>query len=211
MSPPLLVLGSRSPRRRELLSLLVPTERMMILPPSVPDEPGFEGCHDEESIRNQILHIARMKCEAVRSRPECPADGWVLTADTVIVAGEPGDYHVLGQPPAGPTWPRVVRHWFQSFYLNRTHRAMTAVVLSRPGYPRVERLVETRVSMKHASSKLLDWYLETGESIGKAGGYALQGAGSLFIDRVDGSLSNVVGMPLEVVLELLLEFDPAHL
>ena len=82
---------------------------------------------------------------------------------------------------------------------------MTAVVLSDPSGQRMERIVETHVSMGSASEALLEWYLDTEEPLGKAGGYALQGAGSVFISRVEGSLTNVVGLPLEAVREMLRE------
>lgn len=198
-----IVLGSRSPRRKELLSLLVPAERIQILPPSDPNEPGFEGLRDEAAIIDQLQQIARMKNLNVRARPECPREALVLTADTTIVAGGPGDYTVLGQPPATADWRATVREWFHNYYFGQTHRAMTAVVLSHPDGRNVEQVAETRVIMRAADSALLEWYLHTDEPLGKAGGYALQGAGSVLIERVDGSLSNVVGLPLEAVRVML--------
>ena len=198
-----IVLGSRSPRRKELLSLLVPGERIQVLPPSDPDEPGFEGLREEAAIIHQLQQIARMKNKNVRARPECPHDALVLTADTTIVAGTPGDYTVLGQPPTASDWRATVRGWFHSHYFGQTHRAMTAVVLSHPDGQQMEQVVETRVTMRATDSALLDWYLHTDEPLGKAGGYALQGAGSVFIERVDGSLSNVVGLPIEAVRLML--------
>lgn len=205
------VLGSRSPRRRELLSLLVPSERIVVLPPSDPHEPGFEGLSDDLSIRDQLLRIATLKNENVSQRSECPREAWVLTADTIIVAGDPGTRVVLGQPPERPDWPDTVRSWFQTHYLGRSHRALTGVVLTRrsnspqPDNDRHEWscVVETGVTMNSGSSELVEWYLRTGEPIGKAGGYALQGAGSVFISQVTGSLSNVVGLPLEAVQQML--------
>ena len=203
--PRLIVLGSRSPRRQELLSLLVPTERILILPPTDPEEPGFEQLHDEAAIMQQLRRIAAMKNENVRARAECPCEAVVLTADTVIVAGEPGMLEVLGQPPSDPDWKTTVRGWFIDHYLARTHRALTAVVLTSADGRRAERIVETHVTMGPPNLALLDWYLDTGEPLGKAGGYAIQGAGSVFISRVEGSLSNVVGLPLEAVGEMLRE------
>ena len=200
-----IALGSRSPRRRELLSLLVASERIVVLPPTDPDEPGFEGLRDEAAIRDQLLQIARMKNVNVRAQAEYPHQALVLTADTVIVAGRPGDYAVLGQPPAGNLWKETVRHWFHTHYFHQTHRAMTAVVLSDATGMAWERVVETGVTMGPCNDALLEWYLDTGEPLGKAGGYALQGAGSVFITHVAGSLSNVVGLPLEAVREMLAE------
>lgn len=198
-----IVLGSRSPRRRELLSHLVAPERIVVLPPTDPDEPGFEGLREETAIRDQLLSIARMKNENVRARVECPSGAIVLTADTVIVVGEPGAYMVLGQPPQGDVWRDTVHQWFLTHYFGQTHRAMTAVVLSNAEGQRQERIVETRVTMGPPNVAILEWYLDTDEPLGKAGGYALQGAGSVFITHVEGSLSNVVGLPIEAVREML--------
>lgn len=203
------VLGSRSPRRRELLSLLVPSERIVILPPSDPHEPGFEALYDDRSIQAQLRQIATLKNQNVRHRAECPHGAWVLTADTTIVAGEPDHRVVLGQPPERPDWPDTVRSWFRNYYLGRSHRALTAVVLTRSSDSSTttceewSAIVETEVAMHSASPELVEWYLQTGEPIGKAGGYALQGAGSVFISQVTGSLTNVVGLPLEAVRQLL--------
>ena len=204
-APPQIVLGSRSPRRLELLSLLVAPERIVVLPPTDPDEPGFEGQREETAIRDQLLRIARLKNEDVRARAECPRAALVLTADTVIVVGLPGEYAVLGQPPSGDQWQATVQHWFRTHYFGQTHRAMTAVVLSDTDGRRLERIVESGVTMGPENTAWLEWYLNTGEPLGKAGGYALQGAGSVFITHVAGSLSNVVGLPLEAVRELLEE------
>ncbi len=200
-----IVLGSRSPRRRELLSLLVPPERIVVLPPTDPNEPGFEGLRDETAIRDQLLRIARHKNSNVRARSECPREALVLTADTVIVAGHAGAFEVLGQPPSGDHWQESVRRWFHTHYFGQTHRAMTAVVFSNSAGQCRERIVETVVTMGPRDDLLLEWYLDTGEPLGKAGGYALQGAGSVFITHVAGSLSNVVGLPLEAVRAMLTE------
>jgi septum formation protein len=82
---------------------------------------------------------------------------------------------------------------------------LTAVYVTTPDGRFAERLVETRVTFHSDIDRWLNWYLLTGEPRGKAGGYALQGAGSVFIERVEGSLSNVVGLPLEALLEMFAE------
>ncbi len=198
-----IVLGSRSPRRRELLSHLVAPERIIVLPPTDPDEPGFRGLHEEAPIRDQLLRIARLKNMNVRARVECPARALVLTADTVIVAGLSGAYEVLGQPSPDDDWKETVRRWFHSYYFGQTHRVLTAVVISDETGQRWEHITETGVTMGDGNEAWLEWYLDTQEPLGKAGGYALQGAGSVFITHVAGSLSNVVGLPLETVSEML--------
>ncbi len=203
-----IVLGSRSPRRRELLSHLVAPERIIVLPPTDPEEPGFQGLHEEAPIRDQLLRIARLKNVNVRARVECPSQALVLTADTVIVAGAAGTYEVLGQPNSGDRWRETVRQWFHSYYFGQTHRVLTAVVISNATGQQWEHIAETEVTMRARNEVLLEWYLDTEEPLGKAGGYALQGAGSVFITDVAGSLSNVVGLPLEAVSEMLQQAHP---
>jgi septum formation protein len=198
-----IVLGSRSPRRLELLSHLVARERIIVLPPTDPEEPGFQGLHEDAPIRAQLLRITRLKNVNVRGRVECPSQALVLTADTVIVAGAAGAYEVLGQPNPGDDWKETVRQWFHAYYFGQTHRVLTAVVISDMKGHQWEHLEETRVTMRAGNEALLEWYLDTQEPLGKAGGYALQGAGSVFITHVAGSLSNVVGLPLEAVSEML--------
>jgi predicted house-cleaning NTP pyrophosphatase (Maf/HAM1 superfamily) len=130
----------------------------------------------------------------------------VITADTMIVAAAPtGRLVVLGQPPPDATWPETVRHWFRTYYAGRTHTAATGFRIVGPGGQIVERVVKSLVSVTPDVDRWLEWYLATGEPRGKAGGYALQGAGSLFIERVEGSLSNVIGLPIREVFEAFQE------
>jgi septum formation protein len=77
--------------------------------------------------------------------------------------------------------------------------------VTTPDGRRAERLVESKVTFRPDVEPWLNWYLLTGEPKGKAGGYALQGAASVFITKVEGSLSNVVGLPLEATMELFSE------
>ena len=205
-----LILGSRSPRRRELLELLVPTESIDVRPPRSSDELGFEGLTSWLDIAQRLQRIAREKNDDVLSQLS-PSDDLqlVLTADTVIVASDAlGSYRVLGQPPHDDSWREVVRGWFRDLYAGRSHIAATAICLTdqRTGR-RLERIVQSHVWVCDDVEPLLDWYLATEESRGKAGGgYALQGLGSVFVTRVEGSITNVVGLPLEALVELLPQF-----
>jgi nucleoside triphosphate pyrophosphatase len=208
-----LVLGSRSPRRRELLSLLVPPEQIEICAPNCADEAGFDKLTTWLDIAQRLQAIARAKNEDVREQlsrrtlaeEQSSPPRLVLTADTVIIATDAdGGHHVLGRPPNDVTWPDVVRSWFRELYAGRSHIATTAVCLSTwPGSVRLERLVQSHVWFHDNVDEMLDWYLATGEPLGKAGGYALQGLASVFVQRIDGSLTNVVGLPLEALLDML--------
>jgi septum formation protein len=214
MSHARIILGSRSPRRRELLSLLVGSEQIEVRPPLNSEELGFEGLTTWLEIAQRLQLIARMKNEDVcqqltqnHSVSDCMLN-YVLTADTTIVATDAMNrFHVLGQPPDDETWPDIVRSWFRDFYAGRSHIAATALCLTEwPTGRRVERIVQSHVLFRDDVEPLLDWYIATDEPRGKAGGYALQGLASIFVTRVEGSLTNVVGLPLEALIEMLPQF-----
>ena len=201
------MLGSRSPRRLELLQQIVPAEAIEVVPPRSSVEAGFDGLAEWPEIEGRLLEIARDKCADVLDQLSArPADSRriVITADTIVVVrGQGGGLIVLGQPPEDENWPEVVRRWFLDYYAGQTHEVATAFCVAKAGMPRVERIVRTAVTFHDDVTRQLDWYLATGEPRGKAGGYAVQGAGGVFISRIDGSLSNVVGLPLRELDEVL--------
>lgn len=209
MIPNNLVLASRSPRRRELLAALCPTAEIEIVPPPDSAERDFADCHSWQSIEARIQQIAREKADAVEEllrQRTGPQTGILIAADTAIVVGESTMHlRVLEQPPENDNWRTVVRDWFQRHYLGRTHWALSGLCVRWPGGETREVVVRTAVTF-HVAAHLpeaLEWYLATGESRGKAGGYAIQGAGSVFVSRLEGSLSNVIGLPLEPLREWL--------
>ncbi len=201
------MLGSRSPRRLELLQQIVPAEAIEVVPPRSSVEAGFEGLAEWPAVEGRLLEIARAKStdvlDQLSARPADPR--WiVITADTIVVVRGDGDrLAVLGQPPEDSTWPEVVRRWFLDYYAGQTHEVATAFCVVKAGKPRVERIVRSAVTFHDDVTRQLDWYLATGEPRGKAGGYAVQGAGGIFISRIDGSLSNIVGLPLRELVEVL--------
>jgi len=209
------ILASRSPRRLELLRQIVHPELIIVQPPESSHEQGFEDCGDITSIRERLQQIAQHKAEQVREALNAEEAALyerprtlIIAADTTVIANEiDGSPIVLGQPPDHEDWREVVSEWFRRYYAGRTHVAATAVHVVTPDGRCAERLIETRVTFHADVDRWLNWYLLTGEPRGKAGGYALQGAGSVFIDKVEGSLSNVVGLPLEALLELFAEVD----
>jgi septum formation protein len=204
------VLGSRSPQRLALLEQILPEAAITIRPPRTTWEPGFEGLSTWAEIESRLKQIARGKCADVaeQCRHELSLNSTspplILTADTVIVANEEPNHIVLGQP-AEPDWRETARAWFVDFLLGKTHKAATAVCLETLSGLRRERVSVTEVTFAPRDDALLEWYLSTEEPRGKAGGYGIQRAGSLFVTRIEGSLSNVIGLPLEDVREMLAE------
>jgi septum formation protein len=206
------ILASRSPRRLELLRQIVHPDLIEVRPPAISTEQGFDDCGDLDSIRRRLLAIARDKAEQVRAALNAEESGWhevprtlLISADTTIVVPDREGPVILGQPPAHDEWREIVADWFRHHYAGRTHSALTAVYVTTPDGRSAEQVVETLVTFRADVERWLNWYLLTGEPPGKAGGYALQGAGSVFIESVQGSLSNVVGLPLEALLELFAE------
>jgi septum formation protein len=217
------VVGSRSPRRLELLGSVVNPARLLVLPPRNSDEPGFEEIGTLAGFESRILEIVDVKQKDVVSQIQNGAESTavangciVICADTtVVVEDADGRPLALGQPPDGDGWPDTVRQWFREYLAGKTHTVLSGVsatLLDAAGQVQqfATRTCGTRVTMRHDVEQLLDWYISTGEPIGKAGGYAIQGAGSVFITKFEGSFSNVVGLPLEETMDLLRELglDP---
>lgn len=205
------ILGSRSTRRRDLLELLVPADQIAVVPPQTTEEPGFDGVTDWEQIEQRLEKIVHDKTDDVRdtlASRNLPRDLQdvlaLICADTVIVAQEPDSDQliVLGQPPK-EAWRETVTEWFEKYYTGKTHWAVTLVsvtTLSRKVY---NECVKTAVTFSDQSMHWLDTYLRTEEPLGKAGGYGLQGGGSLFVEKIEGSPSNVIGLPLRETAALL--------
>jgi septum formation protein len=131
------------------------------------------------------------KAEAVAERL---ASGLVLGADTVVVL----EAEILGQPHDDDDARRMLR-----LLRGKWHDVLTGVALVRVGQD--VRLVEhetTRVRFGQMSDEEIEWYVATGEPLGKAGAYAVQGHAALFIEEIQGDYFNVVGLPIRLVYEL---------
>jgi len=207
------VIGSRSPRRLELLQTIIAPERLVVLPPENADEPGFDGLNTLPQLELRCLDIVDLKWQDVLEQLPLPGSlrhgCAVVCADTtVIVEDEPDSLLALGQPSVGDDWKSEVKGWFHDYFAGRTHSVLSAVragVINASGecQQSINQTCLTRVTMRADMDDWLDWYISTGEPIGKAGGYAIQGAGSVLVTKVEGSYSNVVGLPLENTLEML--------
>ncbi|MBY6203067.1 Maf family protein [Maritalea mobilis] len=178
-----LILGSGSPRRRELLGVLGLTPDA-ITPPDIDEDP-----HKGELPRPYCARIAREKVAAVEAGPE----DVVLCADTTVALGR----RILGKP-ADIDEARS----FLDLLSGRRHRVYTGVAVKAGGQIR-ERLVEARVRMKPLSEAEREGYLATGDWQGKAGGYSIQGPAGAFIPWISGSYTAIVGLPLAETAQLL--------
>jgi septum formation protein len=205
------VLGSRSPRRRDLLGSMLKPHQLIILPPFSADEQGFEGLSTEGQIEDRLLTVVATKHQDVLRQVQDRDDlhsAAVVAADTIVIA-QPSDGTrlVLGQP--GPIdWQADVHTWFSNFLSDRTHQVWTGLCVSHEAKT-VHRIVRSQVTFCRLTPELTEWYIATGESIGKAGGYAIQGYGAALVHRLEGSLTNVIGLPLLEVMEAIYEVTQA--
>jgi septum formation protein len=181
--PSSLVLASASPRRRDLLSQL--GLRFTVAAADI-DETPLPG----EAADVYVLRLAREKARTVAER--FPGT-WVLAADTTVALGT----ELLGKP-ANPSEAREMLTRLSG----RTHAVYTGVALA--GRAQESRVVRTGVTFRTLSAGEIAWYADTGEPLDKAGAYGMQGKGSFLVSGIEGSPTNVIGLPLGETLELLM-------
>lgn len=197
-----ILLGSASPRRLELLSLLVDRQLIDVVAPDC-DELALDEPMTSEEIDDGLRENVRRKRAAIAC--EAGQHRFSVFADTVVVVRRSdGRLSCLGKPPE-ENWEATVTGWFSNHYAVGPHWVRTCFALVGPAENHRSHVVETEIRFRSDASQLLPWYLSTGESLGKAGGYGLQGAGSMFAEEVSGSLSNVIGLPLESLHTALTE------
>ena len=185
-----IVLASTSPRRHQLLEMLKIPHR--IVAPDV-DETRRDG----EAPERYVVRLARAKARVVADR--MPGE-IVIGADTTVVL----DGEVFGKP----TDPEDAVQMLGRLQ-GRTHQVMTAVAAARD--ERLEHALDvSRVTFRPVDTATLTGYVSTGEPLDKAGAYAIQGVGALLIERVEGDLFGVMGLPLRLALDLLAGFGQPY-
>lgn len=183
--PSRLVLASASPRRLDLL------RQIGLAPDAVAPAEIDETPLPKETPRALALRLAGAKAAVVAaSHP----DAHVLAADTVVAVGR----RVL---PKAETEGEV--RACLALISGRNHRVLTGVSVIAPGGRTATRLVESRLQVKRLTAQEVDAYVESGEGIGKAGGYGIQGLAGAFVISLIGSYSAVVGLPLYETRNLL--------
>lgn len=185
-----LVLASASPRRRDILEQLGVE---FLVEPSGIDETALPGEKPEE----HVLRLARDKAAEVRGRLQAdPAQPCVLAADTIVLIGGV----VFGKPRDDADAFRMLKA-----LSGRTHRVLTGMCVCEVGGDRSDaKLFATEVTFRELDDTTARGYIASGEARDKAGAYAIQGLGAGLVRRVDGSYTNVVGMPAAETLDMLL-------
>jgi nucleoside triphosphate pyrophosphatase len=176
-----LLLASRSPRRTEILSALG-IEHAVV-------EPDVAEIRDGDP---EVIVVENASRKARAGLSQASEDTVVLGADTEVVL----DGRVLGQPAD----EREARASLEALS-GRTHEVLTGVVIASSDGER-SGLASSRVTFRELDARTLDLYLRSGEWRGRAGAYVIQGLGSILIERLEGDFSNVVGLPVPLLLEL---------
>lgn len=179
------ILASSSPRRRQLLESI--GLQFDVVPSNVPEQRG-----EDETPEEYVARLSREKARAVAAQyPE----RWVIAADTTVVLGD----QVLEKPADSDDARRML-----GAIAGKTHMVFSGLTVMRiePSYHETH-VAATEVRMLPMTAHDIDWYARTGEPLDKAGAYAAQGIGGMFVDSVHGSFTNVVGLPLALLFQML--------
>ena len=197
-----IVLASKSPRRVDLLTQLLDHQfgegvvTFAIDPPNIDESPL-----DRETPIAHVQRLAVAKSHAVAARHKNAAV--IIAADTTVDL----DGKIFGQPADLQDARSMLIEL--SGRTHQVHTAVAVVHLAQDGtmLSQAHGLDSAGVSMTEITPEKMEWYLATGESLGKAGSYAVQGDGGALVERVEGSLTTVIGLPLDLLANLLVQVD----
>jgi septum formation protein len=180
-----LILASKSPRRYELLKQV--GLDFEVIPSRV-----IEDFSQAESPQEHVIRLAEVKARDVAG--EYP-DRWVIAADTIVYINGT----ILGKPKSREEAMEMLRR-----LSGQEHWVLTGFSVCHLGKGKGDKeAVETAVKVKGLTPVEMEWYVQTEEPFGKAGGYAIQGIGSFMIESIRGSYTNVVGLPLCELIQML--------
>ncbi|MEJ7686429.1 MAG: Maf family protein [Variovorax sp.] len=194
MTPPFIYLASQSPRRAQLLGQIGVRHEPLLATPDE-DAEALEIVQPGETPTAYVQRVTALKLDAAMVRlerlglPSAP----VLCADTTVAAGRT----ILGKPENARDAERML-----ALLSNRTHRVLTAVAL-QDGKHRHAALSVSRVRFGAVAKARIAEYVATGEPLGKAGAYAIQGRAAAFVEHISGSHSGIMGLPMFETAQLL--------
>lgn len=182
-----MILASSSPRRRDLLSSL--GLQFQAIPAELREVPS-----PHEAAKDFAVRVAEKKALIVGNKYP---SAWVIGADTIVAV----DGTILGKPRDKADARRMLQQ-----LADREHVVITGYVLvNMAAKKKMTGVEETRVTINALEEREIEWYINTGEPFDKAGGYAIQGKGAFMVERIEGSYTNVVGLPLCQLIRLLKE------
>jgi len=180
-----LILASKSPRRYELLKQV--GLDFEVIPSRV-----MEDIVQKESPKEHVIRLAEAKARDIASGYP---DRWVIAADTIVYING----SILGKPKSREEAMEMLHR-----LSGQEHWVLTGFSVFHLGEGKSDKeTVQTAVKMKTLSPIEMEWYVQTGEPFDKAGGYAIQGIGSFMIESIRGSYTNVVGLPLCELIQML--------
>lgn len=180
-----LVLASTSPRRQEILSLFY--KELKIIPSQI-SELQLVG----ESPKDYVFRLAKNKAQDVAKNSP---NSIVVGADTIVLY----ENKVLGKPSSKDDARKMLE-----LLSNNWHEVLTGVAVVNTFSNKIEvDICQTRVKFSPLTKNEIEWYIETNEPFDKAGAYAIQGYGSLFVEEIEGNYLNVVGLPVPLLRNLL--------
>lgn len=195
----MIILGSSSPRRIQLLSLLgLPFE---IVKPDIAEDVPDGKIYNPDVV---VTELARQKCEAVFYKLRSGKDGYhfklnevdaIITADTIVWL----DGEIFGKPSNESEAEKMLRRLSGNW-----HKVFTGVCVKISG-EEITFFEETEVKFRELSNWEISYYISTGEPLDKAGAYGIQGLGSVFVERIIGDYTNVVGLPIPKLWQVLLD------
>jgi septum formation protein len=194
---PFLYLASQSPRRRQLLEQLG-VRHELLLPDTHEDTESIELAQGREAPARYVRRVTELKLEAAMQRlmrrglPPAP----VLCSDTTVALGRV----IYGKPADAGDAARMLRE-----LSGTTHRVLTAVGVQK-GRKRLQVLSDSRVTFAAMTAAQIRRYVESGEPIGKAGAYAIQGKAAAHISHISGSYTGIMGLPMHETAQLLRAF-----
>lgn len=187
----MLVLGSTSPRRAELLNQL--RLDFEILRPNIDESP-----RQRETPKEYVSRMSNEKFHALQVGHNLAGGSVLLTADTVVVQSD----RILGKPNSEAEGIEML-----SNLSGEQHLVLTSVTIGTSQQYNRQFVVETKVQFRRLTMKEVEAYWRTGEPEDKAGAYGIQGIGAVLVDWIEGSYSNVVGLPLTETAQILAEFE----
>lgn len=194
MSQDFIYLASQSPRRAQLLEQLGVVHRLL-LADNGEDAEALEATHGREAPATYVRRVTGLKLDAAMTRHarQGLSAAPVLCADTTVALGP----QILGKPEDAKDARRMLR-----LLSGSTHRVLTAVALQH-GKRRHAALSVSRVRFASLTPRQIDAYVESGEPLGKAGAYAVQGRAAAMIEHISGSYSGIMGLPMFETAQLL--------
>ena len=184
-----IILASKSPRRRDLLEQLGLNIKIV---PSQTDETLV-------SMQNPEKYVKKLSFLKANNTALFYPDDWVIGADTIVVVSD----QILGKPRS-----KIDAIAMLNKLNNCEHSVFTGFsIVNQKKKIIITQSIETKVFFKCLSREEIKWYVSTGEPFDKAGSYAIQGIGTFLVKRISGSYSNVVGLPVCEVIEILINLN----